>query len=269
MTLNGATPPPCTGATWGELTAEDPRLAYNLSIPVPCATGGGPFAFAARLFPGQYTVYARINDGEILVVADGLTVDAPRSDLALAASTVLHAVSGIVTKNRALPASGCTPPEARATEELTDATRGSSVTIPVPCAAGAFSFDGLAPPGSYRVTIRGAASDLPSLGYVAPAALVVAGPVTALVYDVPTRLVSGTVTLEGGAPGCTARTAASITFIDPATHMTFALPATCDDAGAARFAGELFPGSYDVVVFGAASAIPATGYLGASGVAVP
>jgi hypothetical protein len=105
--------------------------------------------------------------------------------------------------------------------------------------------------------------------YTLATPLVVTGPKSDVLLDVPVRRVAGAITLRGGPTACTARLAAQVSFIDAAKNLAIPISASCDDAGATRYAGEVFPGTYDVVVSGKASAIPPTGYLGARAALVP
>jgi len=270
VTVDGAVPPPCSGVRWGTLTFETQRPHYGFSVEVPCAAGG-PFAFATVLYPGVYTVVAELNGGEPILVAAALDAAAPLAGVTLNATTTQHPVSGTVTKNGAIPGSSCTTPDDRAAVDLAELTRGNGTTLAIPCAApGApFTFSGLVAPGTYRVSIYGRASDLPSNGFILAQPLVVAGPVSGLAFDVTTRRVAGTITLEGAAPTCTGRTPANVSFVDEATHATFGLAARCDaTTGAVRYEGDVFPATYTVVVYGVASTLPPAGYVGATGLVI-
>jgi hypothetical protein len=177
-----------------------------------------------------------------------------------------------VTLNGRIPSSSCAAPDDRAALAFDDLGRGVSVDLRVPCAAdGApFAFGGRLTAGTYRVTVRGLTSELPGVGYLAHPALVVSGPTGGLAFDVMTRRVAGTLTLDGGAVACSARTGARVNFIDEARNVSFALDARCDQtSGALRYEGEVYPGTYTVVVYGAASTLPDTGYHARSGLVIP
>lgn len=275
VTLDGAPPPACTGATWGKLTFESQQPYYNESVVVPCpaaAPPGTPFAFEILLFPGDYTVFAQINGAAGLFVGgDRLHVDAPLTGVRLDGTTRQHAVSGTVTMNGVIPESECVAPAERAVVELADLDSGVTVDLPVPCAApgSPFTFAGTAPPGTYRVGVRGVSSSLPAHLAFAAQPLVLAGPTSGLTYDVSTRHVAGTLTLEGAAPTCGGRTPAKVSFIDETSHLTFGIDARCDAVtGAVRYDGHVFPGVYTVVVYGAQSSLPAAGFLAATRVVI-
>ncbi len=248
VTLNGATPPPCTGATWGEVYAYETTRHYNFSMPVACVAGG-PFAFSGDVYPGTYHVSVRIGDGEPLSLDPALEVTGPTSGLRLDTTRIAHTVAGFVTVNGRAPDAPC-----EGQVDLADTVSGVAVTLPLTCGAEA-AFSGSVPPGSYRVSLHGAGLPAP---YFVPAPLVVSAPVSDVRFDVVTRAISGTVTLDGAVPACDPGAhAARVTFEDPVSHVSIVLQGRCGGASeGVRFEGELFPGVYDVVVSGMLSDLP-------------
>jgi hypothetical protein len=270
VTVNGAMPPACASGRWGEVSAYETTKGYNYSIDVPC--GPGPFAFAATFYPGTYFVSVSVGGGESLILARALVVAAPVEGIVLDATAVEHAVAGIVTVNGAAPGGECTSPDVRGVVRLDDVVTGTSLTLSIPCGPSLsdFAFAGTAPPGSYRVTIFGRASDLPGVAYVVPGMLTVAGPTTDLRFDIPTRRILGSLTRAGGTPVCEfGALAANVDFIDTTTHATFVLPARCPFEGGIAFHGDIYAGTYDVDVYGVEPLFPAAGFRAATAFVVP
>ena len=96
----------------------------------------------------------------------------------LVLNVLTYQVSGTVLLNGATPTSTCSSAD-RATVRFEDAVRGYVFAYTIPCppgggASGApFTFSGAIFPGSYRVTVTGGLSNLPTQSYVAVWTLVV------------------------------------------------------------------------------------------------
>lgn len=258
VTLNGAAPAACTGATWGEVSMYEAKKGYSFNIDVPCA--GGAFAFAALLYPGTYGVWVSFNGGDYILVTRALEVAAPADGVSFDAAATEFPVSGTIAVNGDMPGGDCSASHGEV--QLDDLVADVSVTLPYDC-AGAFA--GSAPAGTYRVTVAGVLGSV----YIAPTALVVSGPVAGVRIDVPTRRVGGSVTSNGVSPACTAGALAGhVELVDPVTHVSFTFQARCGAAGDVTFEGDLYPGIYDVNVYGLEPVLPAAGFSAARGLTV-
>ena len=211
---------------------------------------------------------AEINDAAPITLVRALAVTVPTTGLVLDSTVTEHPVSGVVTLNGRVPVGACADPDVRGRLNLDDLVTGAGASLPLPCGSGPAAFSGMLPAGAYRVSIVGDHSDLPGVGYVAPQPLTVSGPTTGLAFDVPTRPVTGTITVGGHDPTCDpGALAAKVNFIHATTRVTFVFPARCGTP--VDWEGEVFPGTYEVVVYGVASNVPATGFRAAAALAIP
>lgn len=262
VTLNGAAPAACIGAIWGQVSMYEAKKGYSFNVDVPCA--GGAFAFAALLYPGTYGVWVSFNGGEYILVTRALEVAGPADGVSFDAVATEFPVSGTIAVNGDLP--GCDPTASHGEVHLDDLLADVSVTLPYDC-VGAFS--GTAPAGTYRISVAGILAGV----YIAPTSLVVSGPVAGMRVDVPTRRVAGSVTSNGASPNPSGACAAGalaghVEFVDPETQVDFTFPARCGAAGDVTFEGDVYPGTYDVNVYGIEPVLPAAGFSAGRGITV-
>jgi|GEM_PF-5887624 len=143
------------------------------------------------------------------------------------------------------------------------------------------TFSGVVFPGTYRVVIRGAHSDLPPVDFVASTAFVIPSAQDNVVWDVKTIPIAGEVTLNSAKPdgrGGPCQEVEDNSFPrgrvvwtdtnNPSTFFTFALK-DCQPSRPATFKGDVFPGTYRVVVHGAYSNLPNSAFVAAPALRVP
>ena len=263
VTMNGQQPTSsCSSVARAHIDLQEMTLGYNLSIPVPCNGATTPFTFDGLVYPGTYRVRVRGTSSNLpiepYVVLPQLTVQGDVTNLALDVAT--HRVSGVVTMNGQRPTSTCSS-VARAHVDLREPTLGYTLSIPVPCngATTPFVFDGFVYPGTYRVTVRGASSNLPSEAYVVAPQLTVSGALSGLAFDVVTHRVSGVVTMNGVQPtsSCSSVARAQVELREPTLGYNLSIPVPCNGATTPfSFDGFAFPGTYEVRVRGSSSNIP-------------
>jgi hypothetical protein len=171
VTYNGAQPTSsCTSGDRAEVMFHETTQGYSFSIPVPCDGANAPFNFSGKAFPGTYRLSVRNKSSNLPVIdyvaAPSLNISGNVAGLALDVKTV--DVSGLVTYNGAQPTSTCTGVENRAQIMFYELNVGYSFSIPVPCNGGStpFTFLGKAFPGTYRISVRNAESNLPVIDYV-------------------------------------------------------------------------------------------------------
>jgi hypothetical protein len=237
---------------------------YSFTLPIACM--GTPAPFTGLVYPGTYKVKVRGNTsysnlpGQAVEVQASLVVSSDVSNLAF--NVLTHTVSGTVSLNGAPPSgmgsTGACSSSPRGYVDLTDETRGYSFTLPIACMGTPAPFTGLVYPGTYKVKVRGntSYSNLPGQAIEVQPSLVVSGDVTTLAYDVLTRTISGTVTLNGMAPSgmgstgtCSSSPRGYVEFDELTRGYAFSLPIACMGTPA-PFTGLVYPGTYRVAVRG-------------------
>jgi hypothetical protein len=198
--------------------------------------------------------------------------------MGLVLDVVAYTVSGSVTLNGASPEgnSECNPTYGVSRGAVTwkELTSGVSIRMELQgCGNGEATFSGQVFPGTYQVVVgSGGGSNLPPAGYVVKSSLLVNAALSDLTLDVPTYPVSGNVTLNGANPigtstsMCEANASFNTTynrgqvvFTDIASKATFYLDLQGCGNGPATFSGQVFPGTYRVIVYGNASDLPLGG----------
>jgi hypothetical protein len=173
-------------------------------------------------------------------------------------------LSGTVTLDGKVPTTGtcASPTDVKARILLGDAARHLQQNIDIPCSATDYAFSGSVLPGTYSLWLEGlgAATSLLATPYRIDPARVFATSASGLVLDVKGPVpVSGTVTLNGGAPaGCAQGAApgiskANVRFTNKATGVVVDVALLC---GAPDFSYKtsLYPGTYSVQVESAGGA---------------
>ena len=175
-------------------------------------------------------------------------------------------ISGKVTTNGAAPVDSgdCNGTYYyRGYVRLTETTHGYSFAFPLQGCSGDATFSGTIFPGTYRVTVEGGYSDLPSGTYVANAALPINASTNTLAFNVASFAVSGKVTHNGAAPvdsgDCngTYYYRGYVRLTETTNGYSFTFPLQ-DCSGDATFSGIVFPGTYRVTVNGSYSDLPST-----------
>jgi hypothetical protein len=293
VTLNGANPVSnssscsATEDARGSVALTETTYGYAFSAPLQGCTNT-PATFSLAVYPGTYQVSVVGNDSNLPgapgggYIADaGLVVNGAVSNLAY--DLKAYTVSGAVTLNGANPVgtSSCaTVGNPRGIITLTDAKHGAVVgTSLVDCTNTAATFSMPVYAGTYKVTIGGIASDLPSAPYLADSGLVVNATVGNLAYDVKTYAVSGAVTLNGANPVSNSTSCSTASAGNPAPRGLVALKETtqgytfqtnlqgCANT-AATFAAAVYPGTYKVYVGSLNSNLPVAAYVADGGLVV-
>ncbi|MGV3623450.1 MAG: hypothetical protein ACO1OB_21710, partial [Archangium sp.] len=216
---------------------------------------------------------------EEYVVNPALNVAAASTGLNF--NVVSLAIGGRVTLNGANPVStsqNCaTYGEYRGVVRFRDTTNGHTFSFSLAgCTNTNATFTGTVFPGTYKVTVEGSYSNLPSEEYVVNPALNVAAASTGLNFDVVSIPIGGRVTLNGANPISTSQNCASygeyrgvVRFRDASNSYNFSFSlAGCTNTNA-TFTGTVFPGTYKVTVEGSYSDLPSEEYVVASGLLVP
>jgi len=249
--------------------------------------------FSGFVFPGTYRVVVR-----------GAHSDLPTADFGVDAAFVISSaqsnvvfdvkavsISGHVTLNSANPNGGGGPCKE---EEGNAFPRGRVVLTDIHNAAAVFTLDlkdcelsrlatfsGFVFPGTYRVVIRGAHSDLPKADFVASTAFVISSAQTNLLWDVKTIRIAGEVTLnstnpDGRGGSCKEeednafpRGRVVLTDVHNAAAVFTLDLKDCEPSSPATFSGTVFPGTYRVVVHGAHSNLPGSTFVAAPALRVP
>jgi hypothetical protein len=202
---------------------------------------------------------------------DGACAGGSETGIDLDVKTVT--VSGTVTLNGAAP----TPTSAcgsssftSAVVTLTEKTYGYTFSLDVPCTSNTWSTSLF--PGTYRATVQGYASNIPSAAYVASASLALTSSQTNIDLDVKTVTASGTVTINGATPtptsacGSSSFTSAVVTLTETTYGYTFSLDVPCTSNA---WSTSLFPGTYRATVQGYASNIPSAAYVAVDRILLP
>lgn len=252
------------------------------------------YAFATFLPKGSWQVRVRgtyearglnLLPGDFLA-ASALVVNGPLNNVVL--NEVGFAVSGKVTVNGAMPTrNGYCALAGNADEELlwldfTDAAKGYSDSVTIPCSTTDFGFARVLPAGTYEVRIhranaavRAGLATLPANYRVSPG-LVVSGPMPNLVFNQPAFAFAGRVTVNGAKPTHSAacatapnEAAAAVELTDAAARTSVVIPILCS-AGDFAFSGLVPPGTYAVkVTVDRYSAYAAPGLLPLDWLALP
>jgi len=274
VTLNGAQPTSACGSSdRATVKLDDNARNYHFSFVVPCTGTASPFAWSGTVFPGVYDIsvtggYSTLPN-QPYQVATAQTINAPAT---FTFDVVSVAVSGIVTQNGAQPTSACGSSD-RASIKLDDDSRNYHFTFVVPCTgtASPFAWSGSVYPGVYKITVAGVYSTLPMQPYLVDAARTISAPTT-FTWDVLTRNVCGTLTVDGAQPtsACGSSDRATVQYDDNARnyHFNFIVPCT-GTASPFNYTGTLYPGVYRVSVTGGYSNIPPQPYLEASALTIP
>ncbi|MBW2732990.1 MAG: hypothetical protein JRH20_11410 [Deltaproteobacteria bacterium] len=182
----------------------------------------------------------------------------------------LHTVTGVVQVGGATPTRNAIYCDNSAnlssevvTVKFTDEHKGYEMETKILCADADFAFSAELPPGTYRVTLeRGWSADeggvnLLPFEYLAEDALAVTGPMSGLVFNEVSHLVTGTLQVNGAAPTVDAAyckepenlssSLATIHFIEADTRNATRATIHCADHGF-DFKVQLPPGTYRVVV---------------------
>ncbi len=179
LTLDGVAPTTgtsCTNspsATKAVVRLTNAKLGYAFDLNVPCSSSS--FAWSGQVFPATYNVsvaggqYSNLPAEPFLANA-GLAVASDVTGQTLDVKTA--SVGGSLALNGATPSSttACNPsPTATKAEvQLVDATSGYSFALPVACSSASFAWSGVVYPGTYRISVAGAAgySNLPTEGFL-------------------------------------------------------------------------------------------------------
>ncbi|MBM4782930.1 MAG: hypothetical protein GQE15_35070, partial [Archangiaceae bacterium] len=278
--LNGINPTSsCTSASRATVRFTDSTKGYAFAYDVPCPVGGGasgaPFNFSGAIFPGTYRVTVAGGLSNLPTVQYVISEAFPVTGNVLSQSlnVVTHQASGTVLLNGINPTSSCTS-ASRATVRFTDSTKGYAFSYDVACPVGGgasgapFTFSGAIFPGTYRVTVAGGLSNLPTQQYVISEAFPVAGDVLNQSLNVVTHQASGTVLLNGINPtsSCTSASRATVRFTDSTKGYAFSYDVPCPVGGGAsgapfNFSGAIFPGTYRITVAGGLSNLPTVQYV--------
>ena len=278
--LNGATPTSsCSSVSRATVRFTDSVKGYNFSYDVPCPNGGGasgaPFTFTGAIFPGTYRV--TVSGGlsnlptQQYVISESFPVSSDVLNQSL--DVITHQAGGTVLLNGANPTSSCSS-VSRATVRFTDSVKGYNFSYDVPCPVGGgasgapFTFSGAIFPGTYRVTVSGGLSNLPTQQYVISESFPVTSNVTGQTLDVITFQAGGTVLLNGVNPtsSCSSVSRATVRFTDVVKGYAFSYDVPCPNGGGASgapftFTGAIFPGTYRVTVAGGLSNLPTQQYV--------
>ncbi|MFO0573780.1 MAG: hypothetical protein U1A78_07280 [Polyangia bacterium] len=301
VTMNGADPsngPDCTTRPASEkarVTLTETTRGYSFTLPMGCSDAG--FTFGGTVYPGTYRVMVQgSSDGYryselplVGYVADPmLAVAADVSGKVLDIKTVRF--GGKVTMNGADPSNGpdCTrrPASEKARVTLSETTQGTRFVLPMGCSDAGFTFGGAVYPGTYQVVVQGSSdgyrySDLPLVGYVGEAALLVNSDTAGKTLDVKTVRVGGKVTLNAldpvNGPDCARLPGADkarVNLTEITYGYSFSLPMSCSGA-AFTFSGAVYPGVYRAAVQGLSdggrrySELPLESYVVASRIQIP
>ncbi|MCA9555225.1 MAG: hypothetical protein KC933_34655, partial [Myxococcales bacterium] len=134
------------------------------------------------------------------------------------------------------------------------------------------AFDGDVFPGTYRVSVRGYSSDIPSERFVALPSLSVGQDATGLVLDVVTVPVGGVVAMNGQQPmsSCGSSDRAYVDFHDSVQGYSHTVNVPCNGATSAfTFQGLVYPGVYRISVRGYSSTLPSEAYIVFDRVQIP
>jgi hypothetical protein len=244
-----------TATTMGALALSGPDNTIRAFVPIFCNPGTAP-TFSATLLPGDYSIAINSADrstnlpdffGQPLL--SQLHVAGAVSGLAL--DTPAVSLSGTITFD-GQQSSTCTGDQTAIAIFFHSTTNRARGEMLVPCAPGGLSFSGAAPPGTYRVTVEGQASAFPQAGYTLPTPFTVTKDQTGIIWNVPTRHISGTLTVNGMNPvgACTAGTSVGGIYFDGNEgigYTNFFVPLFCSPNGPLTFSATVFPGTYAVL----------------------
>jgi hypothetical protein len=268
ITLNGAQPMSgCSSADRAYVHFDDAAKGYHFQIPVPCNGGSTPFTYSGYIYSGTYKVSVVGGLSELpavpFVANPALVVSADIADLNY--DVKAFSVSGLITLNGAQPTSGCSSAD-RAYVHFDDDAKGYHFQLPVPCNGGStpFTYSGFVYPGTYKVSVAGGLSNLPSVPFLANPSLVINANAANLNYDVKAFSVSGLVTLNGAQPtsGCSSADRAYVHFDDAAKNYHFQLAVPCNGGSTPfTYSGYVYAGTYKVSVAGGLSELPSVPFL--------
>jgi hypothetical protein len=263
---NGVQPTsPCSSADRATVKFDDGGRNYHFSFAVPCNGATTAFNWTGVVFPGTYRItitggYSNL-PGQPFLAESARTITA---DTTFAHDVIVYDVNGTVLRNGIQPTSPCSSAD-RATVKFDDAARDYHFSFPVPCngATTPFAWTGVVFPGTYRITVTGGYSNLPPQPFVAEAARTVSG-ASSFTFDVATRDLCGTVTMNGAQPtsSCSSADRATVKLDDAARDYHFSFPVPCNGATTPfSWTGVVFPGTYRVTVTGGYSTLPPQPYL--------
>ncbi len=263
VTLNGAQPTStCGSADRAYVDFVETTKGYAFSVPVPCNGTTTPFAFSGKVFQGTYKVSVRGSSSNLpevdFVALPSLAVMANQTGLMLDVKT--FDVAGTVTLNGAQPTSTCGSAD-RAYVDFTEAAKGYTFAVPVPCngTTTPFTFSGKVFQGTYKVSVRGSSSNLPTVAFDVSPSLAISAHQTGMMLDVKTFDVSGTITLNGAQPTSTCGSAdrAYVDFAETTKGYRLSIPVPCNGTTTPfTFSAKVFPGTYGVAVRGGSSNLP-------------
>jgi hypothetical protein len=265
LTLNGAPPDPalCADPARGAaVMLHDAGSGDTFLVTVPCAASG-PWVFSGTVYPGTYDVVVRGQNSGVpgggYLTRSGLPIQSGTVNIALDLPAPLN-VSGTITVNGVSPSAADCPPDGMAGIHFRDPDRNYSLYGQTPCDANGTSFQVSPYPGDYEVTVwtqLSSGSDL----FIAEPSLSIRAPVSDLSLDIKRLTISGQITLGGDAlpaTSCADPTKGAYLRFDDTTvaGYIFELPVQCDPTGPWTFTGSIYPGTYDVTIAGARSALP-------------
>jgi hypothetical protein len=260
VTVNGAAPVATASCNddYGvaQVTLVETTYGYEFTAIVPCASN----AWTATAYPGTYRVsvtgeYSNIPSAPY-VANPSLALTTSKSNVALDVESVT--VSGTVSVNGAAPVATASCNDDYGVAEVTfvETTYGYEFTAIVPCASNAWT--ATVYPGTYRVSVTGEYSNIPSAPYVANPSLALTTSQSNVALDVQSVAVSGSVTVNGAAPVATASCnddygIAQVALLETTYGYSFSAIVPCEsDAWTAT----IYPGTYRVTVQGEYSNIP-------------
>jgi hypothetical protein len=256
---------PPTGPCGGVVTFRDSWARAEFKLPIVCSGGVPPFTFGGQIYSGSYQAWVNGLPGSNLPLTprqvEGINSMSDMAHLKLDVSD--YAVSGKVTLNGVDPTSECTT-EDRAVVSFSHYD-SPPYEIPIPCngASGPFLYSTRLPPGYYQVSVTGGSSNLPPYPSSVTSFFVDEADKTNVDLDVRTFKVSGTITMDGKAPGgaCSGKRG-TVTFRQQYSAKEREVTVPCGAAGAPfTFETWLDPGVYEVRVKGESSDLPSVPYL--------
>jgi hypothetical protein len=301
VTLNGANP--VSNSTNCAVTPTGTSFALGVIRLIETTTGavfttvlqGGctntPATFSMTLLPGTYQVTvdgsaasSNLLSGGWYVANSALVVSASIADLVIDVTTSLF--SGTVTLNGANPVSNSSTCAVTATDTtsgrgfvlLLETTQGYVVSTNLQgCTNTTATFSTALYPGTYKVTVIGQASDIPSVPDLANSAMVVNAAGANLAFDVKTSPVSGTVTLNGANPVSNSSSCGmapgdargDVVFTETTLGYRFTPVLLGCTNTTATFSAAVYPGTYQVAVGGFFSNLPFPAYVGVPMVTIP
>jgi hypothetical protein len=273
VTVNGAAPVATVSCNddYGiaEVTFIETTYGYEFTAIVPCANN----AWTATVYPGTYKVsvtgeYSNLPTAAY-VANPTLALTTSQSNVALDVQSVT--VSGTVTVNGAAPVAtvSCNDDYGVAEVTLVETTYGYEFTAIVPCANN--SWTATVYPGTYKVSVTGEYSNVPTAAYVANPSLALTTSQSNVVLDVQSVAVSGTVTVNGAAPVATTSCnddygVAEVSLVETTYGYEFTAIVPCENDA---WTATVYPGTYRITVQGEYSNIPTAGEVVVARITLP